>query len=76
VRYVYRIAVTPDDVGSRVTLRSRTGRAHPSTTDTVGLLVSWEDDVLTVEKRDGTRVRVRADDLVAARVIPPRSQHR
>lgn len=76
MRYVYRVRVTPADVGSRVTLRARTGQDHPATTDTVGVLLAWRDDVLTVQRRDGSRVDVAAADLVAARVIPPRPERR
>lgn len=79
-RYVVR--VTPADVGQRVTLRARLVDApggataagatpsEPTTTDTVGRLLAWEDDRLHVELRDGRRVIVAADELVAGRVIP------
>lgn len=38
--------------------------------DVVGVLRSWRDGALTIERRDGTIRRVPEDDLVAARVVP------
>lgn len=65
---VYRVSVTPADVGSRVTLR----RAVPGGVgDVVGELLSWSDGVLAVRRRDGDVVTVPEADLVAARVVPP-----
>jgi hypothetical protein len=62
------VAVTPADVGSRVTLR----RALPEGVgDVVGVLRSWADGTLTVERRDGSLVSVPEAALVAARVVPP-----
>ena len=62
------MAVTPSDVGSRVTLR----RAVPGGVgDVVGDLLSWSDGVLSVRRRDGSVVAVAEADLVAARVVPP-----
>lgn len=69
----YRVAVTPDDVGRRVTLRTRLAQpagGGPTTTDTLGILESWEGGTLNVRRRDGTVVTIAADTLVAARVIP------
>ena len=67
-RYVVRI--TPADAGRRVSIRSRT-HSEPPATDTVGLLLEWADDVLVVERRDGTLVRIAAGDLLAGKTIPP-----
>jgi hypothetical protein len=69
-RYIVRI--TPADVGRRVTIRARThaGPHEPSATDTVGILRSWADGLLRVERRDGTVVEIPEADLLAARVIP------
>ena len=65
---VYRVAVTPADVGSRVTLR----RAVPEgVSDVVGDRLSWADGVLSVRRRDGSVVTVPEGDVVAARVVPP-----
>ena len=71
-RYVVRI--TPDDVGSRVTVRHRrpVPGDGPTTSDVVGQLQAWADGLLRIERRDGTVVRVSEDDLLAAKVIPPR----
>lgn len=73
-RLVHR--VTPDDVGSRVTVR-RVRRDQPSpgpgrvaTTDVLGPLVSYDDGVLVVEGRDG-RVEIAEADVLASRVVPP-----
>lgn len=66
-RYVVRIS--PADIGRRVSVRART-HTHPSATDTVGVLRSWENDTLVVERRDGTLARIPEADLLAARVVP------
>ena len=64
---VYRVAVTPADVGSRVTLR----RSVPDgVSDVVGELLSWSSGMLSVRRRDGSVVTVPEADLVAARVVP------
>lgn len=64
---LYRVAVTPADVGSRVTLR----RVLPDGVgDVVGILRSWSYGVLTVERRDGSMAVVPEETLVAARVVP------
>ncbi len=61
------MAVTPADVGSRVTLR----RAVPDGVgDVVGELLSWSAGVLSVRRRDGSVVTVEESSLVAARVVP------
>ena len=65
---MYRVAVTPADAGSRVTLR----RAVPEgVSDVVGTLLSWSGGVLRVERRDGSVVEVPEGDVVASRVVPP-----
>lgn len=66
------VRITPDDVGRRVSIRSRLEAAGggPSTTDTVGRLVDWTDGVLTVQRRDGSPVSLPIGDVLAARVIP------
>jgi hypothetical protein len=62
------VAVTPADVGSRVTLR----RALPDGVgDVVGELLSWVDDVLSIRRRDGSVAAVPLASVVAARVVPP-----
>ncbi|HVM15231.1 MAG TPA: hypothetical protein VM287_13020 [Egibacteraceae bacterium] len=66
-RYVVRI--DPTHVGRRVSVRART-HANPPATDTVGVLRAWQDDVLTIERRDGSLARIPAGDLLAARVVP------
>jgi hypothetical protein len=68
---VYRVAVTPADVGARVTLR----RAVPDGVgDVVGELLSWSAGVLSVRRRDGSVVTVEESSLVAARVVPEPSK--
>lgn len=72
------VRITPDDVGSRVTVRHALhGDPTASLTDVVGTLLSWEpaagpDAVLRIERRDGTTVAVPLPDIVAAKVVPPR----
>lgn len=65
---MYRVTVTPADVGSRVTLR----RALPDGVgDVVGELLSWSSGELSVRRRDGSVVVVPESALLAARVVPP-----
>ncbi len=70
-RYVVRI--TPDDVGRRVTVRTRipAGPGEPATTDTVGTLLAWRDGFLQIRRRDGAVRTVAEADLLAARVVEP-----
>jgi N-acetylglutamate synthase len=63
--------ITPSDIGRRVVIRYRLpdrGRA----TDVLGRLEEWEDGTLSVRRADGGTVAVRAADVVAAKVVPPR----
>ncbi|MEV7808283.1 hypothetical protein AB0O28_35575 [Microbispora sp. NPDC088329] len=62
------IAITPADVGKRVTTRRRVPGGHR---DAVGVLESWHDGVLIVRKRDGSLVEIAEDTLAAAKVVPP-----
>jgi hypothetical protein len=62
------VAVTPADVGSRVTLRRAVA---DGVSDVVGELLSWSSGVLSVRRRDGSVVEVPESALVAARVVPP-----
>ena len=62
------MAVTPADVGSRVSLR----RAVPEgVSDVVGDLLSWSSGLLMVRRRDGSEVAVAEADLIAGKVVPP-----
>jgi hypothetical protein len=73
MRGALEIRITRDDVGRRVTVRRRLPPepGGPSTTDTVGRLVSWsDDDVLTVVRRDETGVTIPLGEVLAAKVIP------
>lgn len=67
------VRLTRDDVGARVTVRHRLhDDASASLTDVVGTLLAWDaDDVLHVERRDGTVAAVPRADVVAAKVVPP-----
>lgn len=61
------IAVTPSDIGRRVTIRrADTGGFR----DTVGVLVSWEHGVLRVRRRDGELVEISEASVVAGKVVP------
>jgi hypothetical protein len=66
VRYAQEVG--PGDSGIRITLRRRypDGRLG----DVLGVLESWEQDVLTVRRADGSAVVVAAADVVATRRIP------
>lgn len=66
------VRITAQDVGRRVSIRMQiaTPDAGPSFTDTVGRLLSWEDDVLRVERRDGAVVALPVSRIVAGKTIP------
>ncbi len=58
--------VTPDDVGSRVTLR----RAVPGGfSDTIGVLVRMTGEYAHVRRSNGEIVRLTVAEIVAGRVI-------
>ena len=67
------VRITPADVGSRVSVRTRIPQEHPagpSTTDTLGYLLAWTDEELTIQRRNGDVVRVATADLLAGKVLP------
>jgi hypothetical protein len=63
------VRITPADAGRRVTVRHRID--GDLLTDVVGILRSWSDGILAVERRTGEVVAVPADDVVAAKVVAP-----
>jgi hypothetical protein len=67
---VYRVAVTPADVGSRVSVRRVLRDGREGVGDVVGSLESWASGVLAIRRRDGSVVSVAESDLLAARVVP------
>ncbi|MBT2471377.1 GNAT family N-acetyltransferase [Streptomyces sp. ISL-66] len=66
------IRITPSDVGKRVSVRrvERGSGAGPSFTDTVGVLTSWNDGVVTITRKTGESVRIAESALVAGKVVP------
>ncbi|WP_328536879.1 GNAT family N-acetyltransferase [Streptomyces sp. NBC_00344] len=66
------VRITPHDVGKRVSVRQLTGEstAGGKFTDTVGVLTSWNDGVLSITRRSGVSVRIEESVLVAGRVVP------
>jgi hypothetical protein len=73
MRAQLQVHITPADVGKRVTIRSRIPAepGEPRHSDTLGMLRSWRDGVLTVERRDGTCVELAEEDLAGARTLGP-----
>jgi GNAT superfamily N-acetyltransferase len=67
------VRITAADVGKRVSVRSLTGpEEHSATfTDTVGVLTSWTDGVLSITRRDGRTVQLAESVLVAGKTVPP-----
>ncbi|MFB8027507.1 MULTISPECIES: GNAT family N-acetyltransferase [unclassified Streptomyces] len=67
------VRITPHDVGKRVSVRRVAGPAGEGAkfTDTVGVLTSWDDGVLSVTTKDGEGVRIAESSLVAGKVVPP-----
>lgn len=67
---IYRVAISPADIGARVMVRRRLGDGRDGFGDVVGELLSWADGVLTIRTRAGD-VAVRADTVVAGKRVPP-----
>ena len=68
MRYRLRVAVGPDDVGSRVTIRRRL--ADGKFSDVVGVLESCDASSFGVRDRRGVIHEVPRDEVVAAKVVP------
>ncbi|MGW6604896.1 GNAT family N-acetyltransferase [Streptomyces sp. NPDC055036] len=68
----FEVRLTPADVGKRVSVRQLTGSGAGGEkfTDTVGVLTSWDGDVLLITRRTGESVRVPEAALVAGKVVP------
>jgi hypothetical protein len=64
----YTRDVTPADLGVRVSLRRRL--AGGGLGDVLGVLVAWQDGVLTVRRRDGSTVDVDEPDVLAVKRVP------
>ncbi|MET8974579.1 GNAT family N-acetyltransferase [Streptomyces sp. NPDC004539] len=67
------VRITAADVGKRVSVRrfSAPGVTEGKFTDTVGVLTSWDDDVVVITRRDGEAVRIPVTSLAAGKVVPP-----
>ncbi|MEU7555144.1 GNAT family N-acetyltransferase [Streptomyces sp. NPDC044571] len=67
------IRITRADVGKRVSVRRvENGTSGSSAfTDTVGVLTSWDQGVLTITRKNGESVRIPESSLVAGKVVPP-----
>lgn len=63
------VRIAPADVGRRVTIRHRT--TDSLLTDVVGVLLSWADGVLRVQRRTGEVREVAEAGVVAAKVVAP-----
>ncbi|MFF1561252.1 GNAT family N-acetyltransferase [Streptomyces sp. NPDC058279] len=67
------IRITHADVGKRVSVRrvEADPSGRPSFTDTVGVLTSWTEGVLTITRKDGLSVHIAESTLVAGKIVPP-----
>lgn len=67
------VRITPADVGKRVSVRQllEITDGHPTFTDTVGVLVSWDAGVVCVTRKSGETVLIDEAALVAGKVVPP-----
>jgi N-acetylglutamate synthase len=73
-RYVIRIS--PEDIGSRVSVRAWLDDAAeresgPRHTDAIGVLESWTDGTLAIRRKDGTLTEIDEASLVAGKLVPP-----
>ncbi|MGW1548378.1 GNAT family N-acetyltransferase [Streptomyces sp. NPDC002346] len=66
------VRITPADVGKRVSVRRRSegGAAGWKFTDTVGVLTSWNNHVLSITPKSGESVHIAESSLVAGKVVP------
>ncbi|MFE9965550.1 GNAT family N-acetyltransferase [Streptomyces sp. NBC_01724] len=66
------VRITPADVGKRVSVRRRSegDAAGSKFTDTVGVLTSWDADVLSITPKSGESVHIAESALVAGKVVP------
>ncbi|MEV8452853.1 GNAT family N-acetyltransferase [Streptomyces sp. NPDC052095] len=66
------VRITPADVGKRVSVRRmyESGSQGALFTDTVGVLTSWDNGVLSITPRNGEPVRIAEADLAAGKVVP------
>ncbi|MFG2735197.1 GNAT family N-acetyltransferase [Streptomyces harbinensis] len=67
-----KVTITPADLGKRVSVRTiaAPGDAPARYTDTVGVLTSWSDGVLSITRRDGQRVELAESGMVAGKTVP------
>lgn len=67
------VRISPSDVGKRVSVRCvvEIVGGRPVFSDTVGVLTSWNDGVLTVTRRNGEAARLPERSVVAGKVVPP-----
>ena len=72
VRYVRDVG--PGDSGVRVSLRRTL--AEGGYGDVLGDLLSWDDAVVRVRRRDGSVVEVDPATVVAAKRVPPAPERR
>ncbi|MFF2405572.1 GNAT family N-acetyltransferase [Streptomyces sp. NPDC058092] len=66
------VRITHADVGKRVSVRrtSQDGPQGAKFTDTVGVLTSWDNGVLSITTKSGDSVRIPESTLVAGKVVP------
>lgn len=66
------VRITPADVGKRVSARRRPegDGAGAEFTDTVGVLTSWNDGVVSITRKSGESVHIVESSLVAGKVVP------
>ncbi|MFF7252219.1 GNAT family N-acetyltransferase [Streptomyces microflavus] len=66
------VRITPADVGKRVSVRRgpEGDGAGAEFTDTVGVLTSWNDGVVSITRKSGESVHIVESSLVAGKVVP------
>ncbi|MFE9402574.1 GNAT family N-acetyltransferase [Streptomyces sp. NPDC006530] len=66
------VRITAADTGKRVSVRRLSSSGTPGSlfTDTVGVLTSWDNGVLSITRKSGETVRVEESSLVAGKVVP------
>ncbi|MFD9634495.1 GNAT family N-acetyltransferase [Streptomyces violascens] len=66
------VRITAADTGKRVSVRRLDSSGTPGSlfADTVGVLTSWDNGVLSITRKSGETVRIEESTLVAGKVVP------
>ena len=70
----YVVAISPADIGQRVSIRRELTDGRDGLGDVIGEIVSWSDGVIVLRRRDGELVEVAENTVVAGKRVPPQPE--